>query len=81
MRQTAPPVISGAIDASFQSEVFALWNAPAEYPAACTGDALAQFFREAVRLLHADGARWCLTVRLGAGTFAENDFCHGWRIR
>ena len=76
-----PVVILGGIDPSFQSEVFALWNALAEYPAARTGDALAHFFREASRLLRADGARWCLNVHLGTGPLADNDLCSGWRIR
>ena len=68
------------IDPSFQSEVFALWNALADYPAARTSDALVHFFREAVRLLNVDGARWCLTVRLGTGPLADNDLCSGWRV-
>ena len=66
---------------SFQSEAFALWNALADYPAARTGDALAHFFRESLRLLDADGVRWCLTVRLGTDELAEHDLCHGWRVR
>ena len=64
-----------------QAEVFALWNALAEYPVARTGDALAHFFRESVRLLDADGARWRQTVRLGTGELAQNDLCSGWRVR
>ena len=70
-----------SIDTPFQPEVFALWNALAEYRGAHTGDALAHFFREAVRLLDADSARWCLTVRLGTDALAQNDLCHGWRFR
>lgn len=70
-----------SIDPTFQSEAFALWNALADYPVARTGDALAHFFRESVRLLDADGARWCLTVRLGTDALAQNDLCQGWRVR
>ena len=58
-----------------------LWNALADYPAAQTVEALAHFFRESVRLLDADGARWCLAVRLGADEIAHGDLCAGWRVR
>ena len=42
---------------------------------------MAHFFRESVRLLDADGVRWCLTVRLGTDNLAQNDLCGGWRFR
>ena len=75
------PFILNTTDPAFEREAFALWNALAEYPAARTADARAHLFREAVRLLRADGARWCLNVRLATGPQAKDDLCGGWRIR
>ena len=75
------PSIVNSTDPAFEREAFGLWNALAEYPAARTGDARAHFFQESARLLRADGARWCLNVRLATGAQAKDDLCGGWRIR